>query len=227
MKYDLHIHTYKSPCSNLKPITILKTAKKKGLDGIAIVDHNTIQGGLEVKKLNKDKNFEVIVGSEISTKHGEIIGLYLKKEIKSRNILEVIKEIKKQGGLIIIPHPFTLGIFRKGAKSHLSKIKNKIDAIEAINCRCFFKSENKKAFSFAKKNNLAKTAGSDAHFAPEIGKCCTIFDGNLKTSLKNKKTKVYGKTGFSLYWRGLSFLEKYFIKKLKCKKCKFNLNKLK
>ena len=221
MKYDLHIHTYKSSCSNLKPKKILKIAKKRKLNGIAVVDHNTIAGGLKVKKANKDKDFEVIVGAEIKTKHGEVIGLYLKNEIKSRDFFKVIEEIRKQKGIVLIPHPFTYGIFRKGAKSHL--LKAKIDAIEAINGRCMFKSENIKALKFAKKHNIAKTAGSDAHFASEIGKCYTIFEGNLRTALKKKSTRVYGRTGFSVFWRGLSLLEK-IKQKLKCDNCSFDLN---
>ena len=73
MRYDLHMHTYRSKCSNLRPDVILKLAKKKGLDGIAITDHHEIRGALEVKKLNKDKDFEVIVGEEISTNYGDVL----------------------------------------------------------------------------------------------------------------------------------------------------------
>ena len=60
MKYDLHNHTNHSPCSNLKPEILLKFVEKRGMNGIAVTDHNTIKGALEVKKLNKDKDFEVI-----------------------------------------------------------------------------------------------------------------------------------------------------------------------
>ena len=83
MKYDLHIHTYNSACSILKPNTILKIAKRVGLDGIAVADHNTIKGGLEVSKANKDKNFEVIPSIEVNTDRGHVLGLYVNKEIKS------------------------------------------------------------------------------------------------------------------------------------------------
>ena len=82
MKYDLHMHTHYSKCSNLKPEILLKIAKKRGLNGIAITDHNVVEGALKVKKLNKDKDFEVIVGEEISTDAGEVLAYYLNKEIK-------------------------------------------------------------------------------------------------------------------------------------------------
>src|SRR3990167_1868027 len=65
LKYDLHMHTCYSKCSNLRPEILLKTAKERGLNGIAVTDHNTIEGALRIKNLNKDKNFEVIIGEEI------------------------------------------------------------------------------------------------------------------------------------------------------------------
>ena len=85
---DLHIHSKYSFDSLLSPKTILKVAKKKGLTGIAVTDHNTIRGGLEVKEINKDRDFTVIVGSEVQTEIGDIIGLYLSDEIKSRISIE-------------------------------------------------------------------------------------------------------------------------------------------
>ena len=89
----------------MEPAKALETAKKRGLDGIAVTDHDNIKGALEVKKLNKDKNFEVIIGEEVSTPQGEVIALYIKKKIKPGPIDKVIKEIKKQGGVSIIAHP--------------------------------------------------------------------------------------------------------------------------
>jgi len=73
MKLDLHIHSKYSKDSLLKPETILKVAKKRGLGGIAVTDHNTIKGGLFTQKINDDKNFVVIVGSDIKTEYGDII----------------------------------------------------------------------------------------------------------------------------------------------------------
>jgi len=214
MKYDLHIHTKYSPCSNLKPHILLKTAIKKGLNGIAVTDHNTIKGALAVKKLNKNKDFEVIVGEEIKTNKGEILAYYLNKEIKPGNFEEVLENIKQQNALAVIAHPFTVGICRRKTKIAFKKIKNKIDAIETFNARNIFNYSNKKAQSLAKKLNLAQTAGSDAHFAFEIGKAFTIFDSSLRIALKNKKTEIQGSNSLATLSRPLSFVEKYIIKKL-------------
>src|SRR3989338_8905579 len=164
LKYDLHTHTCYSKCSNLKPEVLLKIAKERGLDGIAVTDHNTIEGALKAKKLSKDKEFEVIVGDEVRTNYGDVLAYYLQKEIKFRELFSVIDEVKAQGGLIAIAHPFRISVnptlkFRYP----LEKIKNKIDAIECFNAR-MLPGNNNKADKMSNKLNVAKTAGSDAHF---------------------------------------------------------------
>ena len=99
MRYDLHVHTYHSACSVLMPETILKIAKKAGLDGIAVADHNTIKGGVEVSKANKDRDFEVIPGIEVNTDRGHVLGLYVNREIKSP-VSFVIPRLKRSRGEI-------------------------------------------------------------------------------------------------------------------------------
>lgn len=158
---DLHIHSKYSFDSLLSPKTVLKVAKNKGLTGIAVTDHNTIRGGLEVRRINKDRDFVVIVGSEIQTEIGDIIGLYLNDEIRSRVSIEVIEEIKNQGGIVVLPHPF------RGHRLNQYVIEHS-DAIEVFNGRSTTE-ENTKALELAKKYNKPFTAGSDAHFASEIG----------------------------------------------------------
>ena len=95
MKYDLHIHSKYSSDGVLDPEKIVKIAAKRGLNGVAITDHNTIIGGLKAKNYETE-DFKVIVGSEISTERGEIIGLFLKEEIKPGNVQEVsIREVPR------------------------------------------------------------------------------------------------------------------------------------
>ena len=209
MKYDLHIHTKYSACSNLKPSAILKTAKKLKLDGIAVTDHNSLKGALAVSKLNKDKKFEVIKGEEIETKQAHVLGLYLHKEIKPAGLLDVLEEIKKQNGIAVIAHPFGLGALRNRLNIDFSKIKNRIDAIETFNARMFFPWENKKAEKFAVRYGIAQTAGSDAHFSFEIGKAVTIFNDSLRKAVKMRKTKTKGSILFSCPGRFFSVFEKY------------------
>ena len=204
-KYDLHLHTSYSKCSTLKPKELLKIAKARKLDGIAITDHDTIKGALEVKKLNKDPDFEVIIGEEIQTDKGEILAYYLKKEIKPGKAEDVIKKIKKQNAICSIAHPFTFGI-RKRSKIDLTKTK--VDAVETFNSRSLTPFENKKAKQLATKHNLAETGGSDSHFTWGIGEGYTLFEKDLKQAVKSRKTKAQGKTSFSLIDRPLSVFVK-------------------
>ena len=192
MKYDLHIHTFYSKCSSLNPKILLKIAKKLNFDGIAVTDHNTIKGSLAVKKLNKDPDFEVITGSEIDTPQGNLLAYYINKDIKSKNLFEVLDEIKQQGGLAAIAHPFRSSPNNKHRfKYPIEKIKNKIDAIEAFNARNL-PGNNKKAIKIADKLNIPKIAGSDSHFAFELGKAYTLFDNSLRKALKQNKTEIKG-----------------------------------
>ena len=206
-KYDLHIHTIYSSCSRIKPAKLLEIAKKRGLNGIAITNHNTIKGGAEVKKLNKDKNFEVIIGAEIKTDKGEILGLYLKKEIKSRKAGEVIDEIHEQGGIAVAAHPFTWGVLRKQCNFDKKELK-KIDGFETFNARNTFKWENELAVQFAQKHKLAQTAGSDAHFYYEIGRAFTLFKGNLREAVKKRQTVIMGRIAPLPFGRAFSMFRK-------------------
>lgn len=206
-KYDLHCHTKYSNCSFLPPRILLKQAKKKGLNGVAVCDHNTIKGALETKKLNKDKNFEVIIGQETSTEKGHVLGLYLKKPIKPGKFEEVIKQIKAQKGLVIIPHPFSkVGFLRRAFKLDFNQLKNKIDAMETFNARFFFPFENKAGKQKAEQLNIAQTGGSDGHFCFEVGRAYTEFQGDLRTALKNKKTKSNGSILLAIPSRCLSVI---------------------
>jgi predicted metal-dependent phosphoesterase TrpH len=190
MKYDLHSHTKYSSDGFLNTEKLVKVAKKRGLSGIAVTDHDTIKGGLDAKKYETD-DFKIIIGSEISTSKGEIIGLYLYEEIKPNDFYEVIDEINAQEGIIIVPHPFDK--WRKSAS--LSKEDYKlVNNIEIFNSRCVENKYNQKAEIFARENNLGVTGGSDAHFANEIGNAGVIIKNNdIRKSILKNDLQVYGK----------------------------------
>lgn len=190
MKYDLHSHSKYSSDGFVDPKKIIKVARKRGLSGIAVTDHDTIKGGLEAKKYETE-DLKVIIGSEVSTSRGEIIGLYLNEEIKSNDFYEVIDEINAQDGIIIVPHPFDE--WRKSAS--LSKEDYKlVNSIEIFNSRCVENKYNHKAELFAIENNLGTTGGSDAHFAYEIGNAGVIIKNNdMKKSILKNDLQVYGK----------------------------------
>lgn len=191
MKYDLHIHSKYSSDGILDPKKIVKIATKRGLNGIAITDHNTIKGGLKAKNYETE-DFKVIIGSEISTERGEIIGLFLKEEIKSKDVQDVISEIKEQNGIIVIPHPFDE--LRHSAFHPAEEDAKFIDCIEGFNSRCVFQKYNKKAVEFAMKHNLTITAGSDAHFANEIGNAGIITETeDVGEALMKNEVQIFGK----------------------------------
>ena len=152
VKFDLHIHSIYSSDGVMDTKTIVKIAMKRHLDGVAITDHNTIKGGLKAKNY-ETKDFKVIVGSEIMTYQGEVIGLFLSEEIKSKNLTDVISEIKAQNGIIVIPHPFDE--MRRSALHPSDEYASRIDCIEGFNSRCIFQRYNEKAVGYANRHNLA------------------------------------------------------------------------
>jgi predicted metal-dependent phosphoesterase TrpH len=191
MKYDLHIHSKYSSDGVLEPQKIVKIAIKRGLKGIAITDHNTIKGGLEAKKYGSEE-FTVIVGSEIATERGEIIGLFLSEEVKSRDVQDVISEIKEQDGIAVIPHPFDE--LRHSAFHPSEEDVKFIEGVEGFNSRCVFQNYNKIAVEFAIKHNLTITGGSDAHFMNEIGNGGIVTEiGDIREALIKKEVEIFGK----------------------------------
>ena len=199
---DLHVHSMYSYDSLLKPEKIVKIAKQKGLTGVAITDHETIQGGLSAKKYNSN-DFITITGAEIRTEIGDIIGLFLNEEIKSYRFCSVIDEIKDQGGLVILPHPFRGHDSNKFDK----ELVNKMDAIEGYNARTNI-SKNIKAQEFAREHRLPIVAGSDAHFYGEIGLAKTIMqeastEEDVRKSILSKGTRIVGMQT-PLYFRAAS-----------------------
>jgi predicted metal-dependent phosphoesterase TrpH len=190
MKFDLHTHSKYSSDGVLEPEKIVMVAKKRGLSGIAITDHNTIKGYLKAKKF-KTKDFKVICGSEISTERGEVIGLFLSSEIKSRTFVEVVEEIKGQEGIVVLPHPFD-DVRKTGIYPEKGDIKL-IDCVEGFNSRCLRQKYNDKATQFARTNGLSVAAGSDAHFAREVGKAGIITrQDNIRDALVKGDLNVFG-----------------------------------
>ena len=165
---DFHVHSTYSFDSLMSLREILREAKKKGLRGIAITDHNTIEGAIEAQKLNRDPQLTIIVGAELKTEVGEIIGIFLKNRISSKKIGEVVDEIHSQGGLVILPHPYKY----KSAIFFDKSILEKIDFIESFNSRCTA-NQNRKARLLAESLNKPEVGGSDAHFLLEIGNAKT------------------------------------------------------
>lgn len=216
---DFHNHTHFSYDSMMNPIKIIKIARKRGLTGIVINDHNTIQGGLEAKRVNPYPDFEVIVGAEIKTDAGDITGIFLNKEIETRSFREVALEIKAQGGLVILNHPFV------AHKLELIDF-SLIDLIEGYNSRLTQK-QNQLAIDLAKEKNKPVIAGSDSHVYSEIARCVTFYNNDDLLNpmrLEFKRTgyftipqsqfiKAYKKKDVRLFSRLLAFTPKHILKR--------------
>jgi hypothetical protein len=167
VRVDLHSHTHRSSDCATSYRAITTAAKRHGIDVLAITDHNRIEGALE---LAESKDFRFIVGEEITTREGEIIGLFLREFIPPRlSPEETIDEIKRQGGVVYVPHPFDRirrGVLKRDA---LERVAGLIDAVEVMNARIHIAEDNAAAARFAEERRLLKGAGSDAHTAFEIG----------------------------------------------------------
>jgi predicted metal-dependent phosphoesterase TrpH len=190
MKYDFHTHSKYSLDGYVEPRDLVRAAVKVGLSGIAVTDHNTIKGGIEAKKYESE-GLEVIVGSEILTNIGEVIGLFLNEEITSYNFHDVINDIKSQNGVVVLPHPFD-GV-RKTSIHPGPELAGFIDNVEVFNSRCVRKSYNDLALGYAKKNHLNIIAGSDAHFENEVGNAGVKTESdNIQEAVINGDFTVFG-----------------------------------
>ena len=192
MRFDLHIHSNYSTDSNLKVDDILKQAVRKGLDGIAVCDHNTVEGSLVAIQRAKDLNLSLLVipGIEISTSQGHLIVLGIRENIQhGLTVLETINIARQKGGVVIAPHPFkkdSIGFAAKDA-----------DAIETFNSRCLF-GENEKAKQMAYEFEKSEVGGSDSHLLSTIGLGFTEIDTrhdeiSVLESIRKGKTRSGGK----------------------------------
>lgn len=189
IKIDLHTHSIASPDGSISSRDYASLLKDRTLDCIAITDHDEISFALE---MNKKLGNKIIVGQEITTLQGEIIGLFLKELITPHTDIKMaISEIKKQGGLIYIPHPFET--VRKGiTKETLKIIQNDVDIIEAHNGRAFFQNKGPEATTWARLNNVVIASSSDAHGRKGIGTSYTSVK-EMPTVKNLKKLLEFGR----------------------------------
>jgi predicted metal-dependent phosphoesterase TrpH len=168
IRADLHAHTKYSKDGVMAPLDLVAVARRRGIDCLAITDHDSIEGALE---LRDEPSIKIIVGEEVGSTEGEIMGLFLNELVpKGLPPLEVVKRIKDQGGLVCIPHPFDRVRSSVLKRSALEEILPYVDIMECFNARCMRSAYNKLAVQFATQHNLACSAGSDAHITYEVGR---------------------------------------------------------
>jgi len=166
-RVDLHLHTGYSPDSISRLQAVDRRARQAGLTHLAVTDHDTIAGALRLKEIS---SLPVIVGEEIMTARGELIGLFLTEPVAPGLALPKTAElIHQQGGLVYVPHP--MDPFRRGlGMQGLRELGEAIDVIEVFNARCVRPSSNDLAAQAAQGLPAAQAAASDAHTLWEIGR---------------------------------------------------------
>ena len=168
VRVDMHSHTMWSGDSTTMPEELSISIVESGIDVLCITDHNAIAGAVElVDRLP----CRVVVGEELRTAAGEIIGLFLVERVPSGlGHVEAAREIREQGGLVYVPHPFD-PMRRNLTEAALYELAELglIDAIEVHNSKTSLASLNRRAAEFAAEFGLANGAGSDAHVPDAIG----------------------------------------------------------
>lgn len=188
-KADLHIHSNHSDGLAKIPDIMDYVAEQTDLKVIAITDHNTIEGALFAESLADMYDFEVVVGEEVSSKTGHVLGLYLTEAIPpGLSAIETMGRITDQGGIAIIPHPFSnRGVFGPLGAAAFTQALNDVafHALEVYNSMPFLIYANRLAARmFAGGQGIAATGGSDAHVLQGVGKGYTLFRGTTAADLR-------------------------------------------
>lgn len=167
IRAEFHCHTIYSHDSLVELDTLLKACDERGIDKIAITDHGSMRGAFKAHKMAPDR---VILGEEIKTPEGEILGYFMTEEIpQGLQAVDVVRRLCDQGAFISLAHPFDP--FRSWwTENTLDQILPYIDGLEVFNARCRRDEYNQKAYAFALEHGKALMAGSDAHALSELGK---------------------------------------------------------
>lgn len=170
MKAVIHAHSGRSYDSLTPPTRIVESALASGIDALFITDHDTLAGSLEAQSYSRARGYpiEVIPGAEYASHCGDIIGVGLLAEISSRDPKRIIGEIHAQGGLALLPHPYT---------NHccLEEWSEACDVIETYNARSA-PFANRRAEDLARQLRKPSYSGSDSHFVRHLTFCVNDFE---------------------------------------------------
>ena len=207
---DLHLHTSWSHDCSIEVDELLDHAEAQGLGAIAITDHNVFGGALEAVEKARNRRLTVIPGEEVKTAdQGEVIGLFLKEEIpRGMSFEETVEAIRAQGGLVYLPHPFDrMHAIPEPATLHRHLAE--IDVLEVYNARLLFEAYNDEALRFARKYNLLRGAGSDAHVLAGVGTgvvSMRSFNGPEEFLLALHSAEVLRRPKSLVYLQGLKWV---------------------
>ena len=206
---DLHMHTDHSPDCATPVDILLASARAAGLGAIAVTDHNEISGAIEARE--RSDGLKVIVAEEVKTAdQGEVIGLFIEEKVaRGMTLAETIAEIRRQGGLVYVPHPFDR-MHSVPDYEHLLEVVSDIDAIEVFNPRVAFSAFNEEAARFAAKYRIPAGAGSDSHVAQGLGSVrirMRDFDGPEEFIESLREADIIRRRQSLLYVQALKFLQ--------------------
>jgi glycosyltransferase involved in cell wall biosynthesis len=206
---DLHMHTDHSGDCATPVEVLLAQARARGLGAIAITDHNEISGAHEARA--KANGVKVIVGEEVKTAdQGEVIGLFIEEKIpRGMTLQETIAEIKRQGGIVYVPHPFDR-LHSVPDYEHLLDVLDSVDAIEVFNPRVAITEFNDEAVRFAAKYRIPAGAGSDAHVPQGLGSVrirMRDFDGPEEFLESLRDADIVRNPASLFYVQALKFLQ--------------------
>jgi predicted metal-dependent phosphoesterase TrpH len=182
---DLHVHTSASFDSLAAPRSVVRAAVSRGLTHLAITDHDRIDGALAAREIaaRDAPGLTVLVGQEIRTRDGDLIAVFLERPVRSGlDAVDAIEEVRAQGGLVGIPHPFDRhrgSLLAAGSMDHLAPL---VDWVESHNARIMVGNGNQRAATFAADHDLPGVAVSDAHSVLEIGVAYVAVDGDPATA---------------------------------------------
>lgn len=175
MLVAMHVHTNVSACSESPIDLIADYCRKHDIGAIAITDHNAIEGAVRLRELAP--SLKVIVGEEISTREGEIIGLFLREKVEpALRLRETCEEIKRQGGLVYLPHPLDRFKIHRVHSRHLRDIVDLIDIVEIYNAKISFPIYNTRARQLARRLGKVAAVGSDSHYVASVGAALNVMD---------------------------------------------------
>lgn len=165
---EFHCHSLHSKDSLLRVETLLAACRRKGLDRVAITDHNTLAGALRARELDPER---VIVGEEINVRHGELLAYFVREEVPPGLAPgEAIARLREQGAFVAVAHPFDRTRKSEWEPAELEELAPLVDAVEIFNARCLWPGFNELARRFAEQHGRIGIAGSDAHTAAELGR---------------------------------------------------------
>ena len=199
IRAEFHTHTRFSQDSMLNKFFMLFMLKLKKIKLIAITDHNEIKGAIKYQKFFKKFNIDVIVGEEVMTDSGEIIGLFLNQKIEPLQTPEqTIKQIKAQNGIVYLPHPYDQKRYKTVLKEEKQiKLKDKFDFIEIHNGRNVSENYSRIQRNIQKNLGITPIVGSDSHTFIELGRNYVEIEYTNIEDFRNNMKSIIGKSKFN------------------------------